>query len=108
MTDLRDYHKGKWCLYYVSGTPGHEYDHFFHKFALLPSGTHGFGKRSCAGKGWDHAGDFPIEDALDGEWSELESTLRSYLEEDGTKEHIHLAIYIDEIHAPPGNSYGKH
>ena len=77
-------------------------------FTSLPSGTHGFGKRSCAKKRWEHAGDCSLSFTPDGEWSELEHALRSYLDEDGTKEHIHLAINIDEIYAPPGNSYGEH
>lgn len=99
-------HDGKFSLYHIRSTNGRNPDHCFHDFALIQSGTPGLGKRKCKQKGWHHRGDFNVR--AKATWRRLENSFQNYIEsikgENTKTEHIHIAIRVDQIHAPKGNS----
>ena len=103
--DLEDecppFAQGWWSLFQVSGTHGHSAGHYFYKFVLIPQGTHGYGKRGCAQRGWTYVGEAHSQSACD----HLDSILRSYYhDQSGDFNHVHIGIKMDTLYAGQGNS----
>ena len=62
--DLADEYNGWWSLFFVNGREGRSVRHYFYKFVLIPQGTHGYGKRGCAQRGWSFVGEVAAGSAL--------------------------------------------
>jgi hypothetical protein len=98
--DLIDVHGGDWNLFLVNEHPGRHDEHYFYKFALIPCGTHRYGKRSCERRGWDFVGTVDAYNAME----DLTNYLLPYYEgqmcDDSYVEtyHVHLGIMMDELH----------
>ena len=76
---------------------GRRQGHYFFKFAALPQGTYGYGKRGCAALGWRWEGEFHASQALDG----IENVLDSYLNmDDDDINHVHIGVKMDSLYAP--------
>ena len=99
--DLVDEFNGWWSLFKVSGEWGRTPGHFFHKYVLIPQGTHGFGKRGCAQRGWTYAGEIQA-----GRACERLDELLEYTIDDQTDDfnHVHIGIMMDSLYAGKGNS----
>ena len=101
---LKEEHDGKWSLYYVKGTQGNNPDHFFYKFALIPSGARNFDKRRCSQNGWRHVGDIDVRRS--GAFAKLQSLLDRYADNDTHENvHVHLGLKLESLDAPKGNFY---
>ena len=86
-----------WHVFKVNGQRGRNPGHYFHKFAALPQGTYGYGKRGCAALGWTWEGEFHASNALDG----MEQVLDSYLNmDDDDFNHVHVGVKMERLYAP--------
>lgn len=95
--DLAD--EDRWCLWEVSGTEGRKADeHFFWKFALVPKGANGYGRRGCENRGWTSVGEISPENAED----DLEDLLVGEYStpDDDVFQHLHIGIMMDVLDAP--------
>lgn len=99
--DFVSEHDGYWRIFLVSQRHGHNYDHFFYKFAAIPEGTWGQGLRSASSKGWTHVGDINARNAI----QDLRSLLKPYQSGEmyydsdyGIVYHIHIALMMDVLY----------
>ena len=96
-SDFVDEDEGWWHVFKVNGQRGRSPGHYFYKFAALPQGTYGYGKRGCAALGWTWEGEFHASNALDG----MEQVLDTYLNmEDDDFNHVHVGVKMEQLYAP--------
>lgn len=95
-----------WNLYLVNEHPGRHGDHYFYKFALIPSGTRNFGKKTCMQQhDWEWVGSIYVDsdDFANSPLKDLYSLLRPYYEgeykENGNivKYHVHVGICMESL-----------
>ena len=99
--DISDEHSDWWSLFFVNGRRGRSEAHYFHKFVLIPQGTHGYGKRGCADRGWRFEGQVFAARACE----DLDDLLRSFFYDDTDDvNHVHIGIMMDQLYAGTGNS----
>mmetsp|Transcript_20055 Transcript_20055/g.40902 ORF Transcript_20055/g.40902 Transcript_20055/m.40902 type:complete len:155 (-) Transcript_20055:138-602(-) len=98
--DLVNEHNGWWSLFRVSSTWGRSPGHYFRKFVLIPQGTHGYGKRGCAQRGWEYEGEVVASNARD----QLVNLLSCYLDDQEDFTHVHIGIMMDQLYAGQGHS----
>ena len=101
--DIQDEFQGWWSLFLVSEIRGHTADHYFWKYALIPQGTYGFGKRGCADRGWTYVGAVHSNNAT----AQIEHLVGDRLDEslDDDFNHVHIGVKFDGLlYAGKGNS----
>ena len=99
--DISDEHSSWWSLFLVNGRRGRSEAHYFYKFVLIPQGTHGYGKRGCADRGWRFQGQVLADRACE----DLDDLLRSFFDDaSGDVNHVHIGIMMDQLCAGKGNS----
>lgn len=87
-------HGGEWNLFKVNEQYGdRSTDHYFYKFALVPKGTVGYGRRGCERMGWTYEG------SVRAKWVryDLDDLLSDYLDDDESFAHFHIAVMMDEL-----------
>lgn len=91
---------GEWNLYLVEHRYGRNEEHYFYKFALIPHGTRGFGKKTCLEKlGWSFVGSVNANEAL----QDLREHLTPYHTGDKNADdnvrmnHVHIGIMMDQL-----------
>jgi hypothetical protein len=109
--DLVKAHNGDWNLYLVEKRYGRNEEHYFYKFAMIPGGVDGYGKKTCINKHrWEFVGTVdaygPIQDLRD----HLTPYHTGDMNDDSNvrMNHVHIGIMMDELQTQRSSRRKRH